>query len=149
MRGTMISFAWIVTFQKFSSLQNVRCLSLSRFQQLCKVSNLAAFFHSAFSPENGCLQGRTSAVRRIRKCFWPYGENSKTDPRTKMRWQSEGASYVCLAFLWKNPCFREEVYVFACVRACVHVCTCVHMFGGGVYSMLKNSQYGDHFQNHK
>lgn len=65
----MISFAWIVTFQKFSSLQNVRCLSLSRFQQLCKVSNLAAFLYSAFSPENGCLQGRTSAVRRIRKGF--------------------------------------------------------------------------------
>lgn len=44
MKGTMISFAWIVTFQKFSSLQNVRCLSLSQLQQLCRVSNLAPFY---------------------------------------------------------------------------------------------------------
>ena len=45
-------------------------------------------------------------------------------------------------------CLRVCIHVYTCVHmclhTCVHVCMCVHIFGGGVYSMLKNSQYGDH-----
>lgn len=56
-----------------------------------------------------------------------------------MRRQSEGSSYVCLAFLRKNLCFREEVCVFACVHACVHVCAhvfvhvCTYIWGRSIF----------------
>lgn len=69
MKGTMISFAWIVTFQKFSSLQNVRCLSLSRIQQLCKLSNLAAFYILLSALKMAACREEFHAIRDIRKCF--------------------------------------------------------------------------------
>lgn len=65
----MISFAWIVTFQKVSSLRNVRCLSLSWFQQLCKVSNLASFYIPLSALKMAACREESYATRGIRKCF--------------------------------------------------------------------------------
>ena len=65
----MISFAWIVTFQKFSSLQNVHCLSLSWFQQLCKVSNLAAFYILLSALKMAACKEESYAIHGIRECF--------------------------------------------------------------------------------
>lgn len=88
MKGTMISFAGIVMFQKFSSLKNVRCLSLSRFWQLCEVSNFAAF-PTILSPEDDCLWGESVPASMLERASDPTDkkllENVRLDTLTNMR----------------------------------------------------------------
>lgn len=75
-------------FQKFSSLRNVRCLSLSRFWQLCEVSNFAAF-PTVFSPEDGCLWGESVPASMLERAFDPTDkkllEHVRLDTMTNMR----------------------------------------------------------------
>lgn len=88
----MISFARIVMFQKFSSLRNVRCLSLSRFWQLCEVSNFAAF-PTVFTPEDGCLWGEPMATPMSERASDPTDkklfENVRLNTMTNMRCSEE------------------------------------------------------------
>ena len=129
MRGTVISFAWIVTFQKFSSLQNVRCLSLSQLQQRCEVTHLAAFYSQLSAPETAVCREESRAVcgsgERVDHTNGAFASEKQSYNYDKSEVTLPGFLLRFLAFLWKNSCFGEEEGVCTCLGACVCPSLCL------------------------